>query len=103
MTAWRVLRRRVYRRDAGRCQVCLGKVGRLWDLGHLVDRAMGGGDLESNLVLMCVHCNRKKKPLHRTRAEALIWLLDQQDLARTGRELPEGERWLEFSRLLFGR
>jgi hypothetical protein len=39
--SWPRLRRAVYRRDQGRCQVCLSRVGRLWDAGH------------GNRVLMC--------------------------------------------------
>jgi 5-methylcytosine-specific restriction endonuclease McrA len=85
--SWLRLRRAVYRRDQGRCQVCLSRVGRLWDAGHLVDRCVGGRDELSNLVLMDVHCNRRVKPIHRTRAEALAWLRAQQEQARTGREL----------------
>jgi 5-methylcytosine-specific restriction endonuclease McrA len=83
--SWLRLRRAVYRRDRGRCRVCLSRVGRLWDAGHLVDRISGGADTEANLVLMCQACNRTRKPIHRTREEALAWLHDQQERARTGR------------------
>jgi 5-methylcytosine-specific restriction endonuclease McrA len=85
--SWLRLRRAVYRRDRGICQVCLSRVGRLWDAGHLVDRIAGGADTEANLVLMCVHCNRRVKPIHRTRDEALAWLREQQEQATTGREV----------------
>lgn len=85
MTGWLTLRRRVYRRDRGRCRVCLLKVGRVWDAGHLVDRVMGGADTLDNLILQCQRCNRSLKPLHRTREEALAWLHEQQQRARTGR------------------
>ena len=37
--SWLRLRRAVYVRDRGICQVCLLRVGRLWDAGHLIDRA----------------------------------------------------------------
>jgi 5-methylcytosine-specific restriction endonuclease McrA len=85
--SWLTLRRRVYRRDHGRCQVCLSRVGRVWDAGHLIDRIVGGDDTEANLVLMCQGCNRSLKPIHRTRTEALAWLREQQEQARTGREV----------------
>jgi 5-methylcytosine-specific restriction endonuclease McrA len=85
--SWLTLRRRVYRRDHGICQVCLSRVGRLWDAGHLVDRIAGGQDTLDNLSLMCMACNRTRKPVTPTRAEALAWLHDQQEQARTGREV----------------
>ena len=92
---WGRLRRALFLRDRGICQVCLLRVGRLWDVGHLVDRCMGGEDLLENLVLMCVHCNRTRKPLHRTRDEALAWLSAQQDSARGRKVHADWERWCE--------
>jgi 5-methylcytosine-specific restriction endonuclease McrA len=99
--SWLRLRREVYRRDHGRCQVCLLRVGRLWDLGHLVDRCAGGQDLAENTVLMCVNCNRTRKPIHRTRDEALEWLREQQERARTGREVTAD--WRPFYDAMFRR
>lgn len=87
MVSWLILRRSVYRRDRGRCQVCLQRVGRLWDAGHLVDRCVGGGDTLDNIVLMCARCNRSIKPIHRTLDEARRWLAAQHEQARTGREI----------------
>jgi len=77
MTSWRTLRKQVYARDRGVCQVCHMRVGRLWDAGHLVDRIAGGTDDLDNLVLMCLHCNRTVKPIHHTLREAYEWI-DQQ-------------------------
>lgn len=74
--SWARLRRDVYARDKGRCRVCLARVGRVWDAGHLVDRIVGGTDDLDNLVLMCARCNRTLKPITRSRAEALAWLED---------------------------
>lgn len=101
MTGWMTLRRQVYRRDSGRCQVCLQRVGRLWDCGHLVDRCVGGRDELSNLYLSCVRCNRTTKPIHRTRPEALAWLHAEQQRARTGREV--GDEVLAFTRAMYER
>jgi 5-methylcytosine-specific restriction endonuclease McrA len=72
--SWRSLRREIYARDGGRCRACGLRVGRVWDAGHLVDRIVGGQDSLDNLVLMCQSCNRVKKPITRTRTEALEWL-----------------------------
>ena len=72
--SWARLRREVYARDKGRCRVCMARVGRVWDAGHLVDRIVGGSDELDNLVLMCARCNRTLKPITRTRAEAFAWL-----------------------------
>lgn len=72
-----MLRRHVYARDRGICQVCRLRVGRLWDARHLVDRIVGGQDELDNLVLMCIHCNRTQKPIHRTLAEAEEWIEQQ--------------------------
>jgi 5-methylcytosine-specific restriction endonuclease McrA len=85
VTGWRTLRKQVYARDRGVCQVCHLRVGRLWDAGHLVDRIVGGEDALDNLVLMCVRCNRSEKPIHRTRAEVDGWL--------NAREKPVGDTW----------
>lgn len=99
--SWPRLRRAVYRRAGGRCQVCLLKVGKVWDAGHLQDRVMGGADTLDNLYLSCQRCNRTLKPLHRTRAEAQAWLEAQQRQARTGREVSAD--WRPFWRALLAR
>jgi hypothetical protein len=90
MTGWRSQRYTIYRRDRGMCQVCGSRVGRMWDIGHLVDRCVGGSDDPSNLVLM--------------RAEALAWLAAARERARTGREIEQDWRpaW-EAQRRVFGR
>lgn len=80
--SWDAIRRAVYLRDRGTCQVCLLHVGRLWDAGHLVERYLGGPDTLENLVLMCTHCNRKLKPVHQSPDEARAWLHAQQQIAR---------------------
>jgi 5-methylcytosine-specific restriction endonuclease McrA len=104
MTGWRSQRYTIYRRDRGMCQVCGSRVGRMWDIGHLVDRCVGGSDDPSNLVLMCAHCNRVEKPITPTRAEALAWLAAARERARTGREIEQDWRpaW-EAQRRVFGR
>lgn len=99
--SWARLRLEVYRRDRGICQVCLAQVGRRWDTGHLVDRCVGGPDELANLALMCLHCNRLRKPIHRTRAEALAWLREQRRRARTGRDLAVDV--MPFLQAMYGR
>ena len=98
--SWLRTRRLIYTRDRGICQVCLLHVGHLWDAGHLVDRGVGGTDVLSNLVLMCVRCNRTDKPLHRTRDEALAWLRERRRLARG---YPLTVDWRPFYEAMYGR
>jgi 5-methylcytosine-specific restriction endonuclease McrA len=69
---WAELRSRVWERDRGMCQVCGENVGENYECGHIIDRVIGGSDRLSNLVCMCVVCNRLK-PLTETRAEYLAW------------------------------
>ena len=78
MTGWRALRMQVYRRDRGVCQACGMRVGRIWDAGHLVERALGGPDTLENLYLSCVHCNRTCKPEARTASEARAWIRNRR-------------------------
>lgn len=99
--SWRSLRRAVFERDGGICQACLCRVGKVWDAGHLVDRIVGGSDTLTNLYLSCVHCNRTVKPIHRTLAEARAWLAEQQQRARTGREVTAD--WEPFVKAMLAR
>ena len=99
---WARLRVFAYLRDMGRCQVCLEKVGRVWDLGHLIDRCVGGADELENVYVMCQHCNRTTKPVHRTREEALEWVGEQRRLA-TGLPLANRDDWEAFLFALYGR
>jgi 5-methylcytosine-specific restriction endonuclease McrA len=98
--SWVRLRREVYRRDGGLCQACLLPVGRLWDCGHLVDRCVGGTDALVNLYLSCVHCNRRTKPICRTRTEALAWL---RECRRAARGQPLEQNWEPFYRAMYAR
>jgi len=100
MMGWLSLRKMVYERDGGVCQVCLLPVGRRWDAGHLVDRCVGGDNTLSNLCLMCARCNRSEKPIHRTLAEAQSWLAERRDRAR-GVALPD--QWRSFYELMYRR
>lgn len=70
---WKTIRREVFDRDKGMCHVCGDSI--LWgeyECGHIIDRVCGGCDRPSNLVTMCILCNRLK-PLHSTRAEYIAW------------------------------
>ncbi|WP_322861868.1 HNH endonuclease [Aeromonas allosaccharophila] len=66
--AWRKLRKRILVRDNYLCQVCLalGIVTPATQVDHIVNKAAGGTDAESNLQGICDHCHDTK-----TRAEAL--------------------------------
>lgn len=74
MQSWYSIRQDVYTRDNGICHVC-GDVTprRHYECGHIIDRVCGGSDRPSNLVTMCIACNRHK-PCHTSRAEYIAWL-----------------------------
>lgn len=67
--AWRKLRNRILERDKYLCQVCLalGIVTPATEVDHIVNKAAGGTDDESNLQSICDHCHQAK-----TRSEALV-------------------------------
>ena len=70
---WSHLRALVYERDRGMCQVCGDAVDLdSYECGHIIDRVVGGSDRLSNLVCMCISCNRLK-PLTETREEYIAW------------------------------
>ncbi len=71
--SWPSIRRLIWRRDNGTCQVCNREVSDYFECGHIVDRVAGGSDLPSNLVTMCYLCNRLK-PIHETREQYVAWL-----------------------------
>ena len=66
------LRTKIFIRDGYRCQICgsaagetdeYGKPVRL-EAGHIIDLALGGKTIESNLQAECRNCNAAKKSLH---------------------------------------
>jgi len=63
------LRKRILERDNYLCQVCLalGIVTPATQVDHIVNKAAGGTDAESNLQGICDHCHDTK-----TRSEALV-------------------------------
>jgi HNH endonuclease len=70
---WSHLRAIVYERDRGTCQVCGDAVDlNSYECGHIIDRIVGGSDRLSNLVCMCISCNRLK-PLTETREAYIAW------------------------------
>ena len=71
---WGKIRANVYKRDDGICQVCFEKISwERYECGHIVDRVVGGSDAYTNVVVMCVLCNRLK-PLHETKLACLDWV-----------------------------
>jgi 5-methylcytosine-specific restriction protein A len=71
---WKNTRKLVWDRDGGTCQVCKRKIEyENYECGHVIDRARGGSDDSSNLVLMCGACN-VHKPLHSTVEEYKEWV-----------------------------
>jgi len=71
---WRYVRRAVWERDGGICQVCKESIEiEVYECGHKVDRFLGGSDKMDNLVVMCSFCNRLKGP-HDTPEEYEAWV-----------------------------
>jgi 5-methylcytosine-specific restriction endonuclease McrA len=71
--SWDQTRQRIWERDGGVCQVCGDAIAwQQYECGHIIDRCVGGSDRPSNLVCMCILCNRLN-PLTKTRAEYLAW------------------------------
>lgn len=71
---WKQIRREVYDRDRGICQVCGDFVEwEYYECGHIIDVLRGGSDRKSNLLCMCNVCNRRK-PIHNTRREFWDWV-----------------------------
>jgi hypothetical protein len=72
--SWFVIRRRIWTRDTGVCQVCQTKIALCdYQCGHIVDRMAGGSDRDDNLVVMSGASNQFK-PVHDTRAAYDAWI-----------------------------
>jgi hypothetical protein len=73
--SWDKTRQLIWERDGGMCQVCGDAIDwQYYECGHIIDRVAGGSDRLSNLVCMCIACNRLK-PLTETRAEYIAWAM----------------------------
>jgi 5-methylcytosine-specific restriction protein A len=61
-SAWDKLRARILQRDAGLCQPCLrgGRAVRGTHVDHVVAKARGGSNDDSNLQTICVECHKAK-------------------------------------------
>lgn len=51
------IRRQVWKRDGGCCRNCGSRYA--VQIDHITPRALGGGDTEDNLRLLCRHCNQR--------------------------------------------
>ncbi len=71
-TAWDKLRARILKRDAGICQPCMaeGSVRQGTHVDHVVPKAEGGSDDESNLQTICAERHRLKTAAEAARARA---------------------------------
>lgn len=49
-----------YKRQRGRCYYCGEKVGKTYDVDHVVPLSRGGTNDPDNLVIACASCNRSK-------------------------------------------
>ncbi|MDV2299612.1 HNH endonuclease [Vibrio cholerae] len=60
--SWRILRARILERDAYLCQECLknGVITAATDVDHIINKACGGTDAESNLQSLCKPCHKEK-------------------------------------------
>lgn len=75
-TKWEKIRERILRRDNGLCQECL-RNGRVTPVGHkpftaycdhIVPKAEGGTDDDSNLQTLCRACHQAKTDREKNRA-----------------------------------
>ncbi|EKH62617.1 HNH endonuclease, partial [Escherichia coli] len=59
---WDVIRGRVLKRDKGLCQLCLraGVVREAKTVDHIIPKAHGGTDADSNLQSLCWPCHKAK-------------------------------------------
>jgi len=57
--AWELVRARIFERDGHRCSYC-GGTGELV-IDHVLARAFGGSDADSNLVAACRACNEARR------------------------------------------
>lgn len=56
---WRKLKAKIHLRDEWTCQKC-GIVTTELECDHIVNKAQGGTDKESNLQSLCVPCHKEK-------------------------------------------
>jgi hypothetical protein len=52
------VRKKVYRRDMGRCVMCGATAGLQYD--HIIPVSKGGGNAAENIQLLCQNCNNLK-------------------------------------------
>ncbi|OTG85834.1 HNH endonuclease [Acinetobacter sp. ANC 4558] len=59
---WQKLRKRILQRDQYLCVTCMakGRVTEATDVDHIVAKAHGGTDDESNLQSLCSPCHKEK-------------------------------------------
>ena len=59
--SWKATRHEVLLRDGFCCQACRKVVqGRDAQIDHIISRKDGGGDMPSNLQVLCASCHAKK-------------------------------------------
>jgi 5-methylcytosine-specific restriction endonuclease McrA len=98
---WRLIRARILRRDGYVCGYCLRPAT---TVDHIVPRALGGGDEDTNLVAACTRCQNRKggrpggafrsqasRP--DTRALSARFPPAQNDPDRTPPSVPLAPRW----------
>ncbi|HCP6936121.1 TPA: HNH endonuclease [Escherichia coli] len=66
---WTVIRARILKRDKGLCQLCLraGVVSEAKTVDHIIPKAHGGTDADSNLQSLCWPCHKAKTARERIR------------------------------------
>lgn len=66
---WELIRPRIFQRDKYLCQNCRrqGIAMKAVSIDHIIPKAHGGTDDDSNLEALCWPCHRKKTATERTR------------------------------------
>ena len=72
---WRLLRRSVLKRDGSRCLVC-GRSDGL-TMHHIRPKALGGFDIEPNLMTLCADCHQDIHYLAHRISNVCIWLFSR--------------------------
>ena len=90
---WRKLRLKVLHRDKGLCKTCLvrGQITVATEVDHIIAKANGGTDDESNLQALCHSCHAKKTNQEKANTHKST-PMNQRPRARTPKPTPKSQK-----------